>query len=341
MEGSGDKSGGDPLGLSKDEVRAVARRSPRGSLKSFLKDMRDLTRFGTLKATVREFQRDDILSISAGLAYYLILALFPFILVLVSMLGTFSSPEFANEVLDYFKQVLPGPVYDTVNTYLRDTIAGNNKAPGLLSFGIIGTIWAASGAFSAFMNAINKAYDVEETRPFWKAKLVAVLMTLGLTVIILVGVLLLTVGPQIGEWIARFAGLDDEFLIAWGIARWPIALLLMMFSVALLYYFAPAVNQPFRWITPGGLVGVLLWVLASVAFNLYVSSDFNTYNQTYGAIGTVIILLLYLYISSTAILFGAELNATLVRLKEEISGQSILDGEPADNKPSVLESEEP
>lgn len=341
MEGSGDKGGGDPasLGLSKDEVQAVARRSPRGSLKSFFKDLRDLARFGTLKATFQRFQRDDILSISAGLAYYLILALFPFILVLVSILGTFSTPEFANNVLDYFKQVLPGPVYQTVNDYLGDTIAGQNKAPGLLSVGIIGTIWAASGAFSALMNALNKAYDVEETRPFWKAKLIAILMTLGLTLIILVGVLLLTIGPQIGEWIANFAGLGEEFMMAWSIARWPIALMFMVLSVAMLYYFAPDANQPFRWITPGGLVGVLLWVLASVAFNLYVSSDFNTYNQTYGTIGTVIILLLYLYISSIAILFGAELNATLVRLKEEISGEQILDAEPAHEKPPVLGSE--
>jgi len=154
-------------------------------------------------------------------------------------------------------------------------------------------------------------------------------------------VLLLTVGPQIGEWIADGFGLGGVFDLVWGIVRWPVALLFMVLSVALLYYFAPAADQPFRWITPGGLVGVLLWVLASVLFNLYVSSDFNTYNQTYGSIGTVIILLLYLYISSAVILFGAELNATLVRLKEEISGQQILDAEPADNKPDILESEEP
>ncbi len=341
MQSSGDKRDGDPvgLGLSKDEIQAVARRPPRGSLKNFLGDLRTLTRFGTLKTTVQEFQRDDILSISAGLAYYLILALFPLILVVVSLLGTFSSEQFANEVLSYFRQVLPGPVYDTVNAYLGDILSGDRPAPGLLSVGILGTIWAASGAFSAFMNALNKAYDVEETRPFWKAKGIAILMTLGLTGFILVGVLLLTVGPQIGEWIADLFGLGGVFEVVWSIARWPVALLILVLSVALLYYFAPDADQPFRWITPGGLVGVLLWVLASVAFNLYVSSDFNTYNQTYGSIGTVIILLLYLYISSIAILFGAELNATLVRLKEEISGEQILDAKPADNKPNVLESE--
>jgi membrane protein len=110
-------------------------------------------------------------------------------------------------------------------------------------------------------------------------------------------------------------------------------------TVALLFYFAPDANQPFRWITPGGVVGILLWVLSSVAFNLYLSSDFNTYNKTYGSIGTVIILLLYLYISSLTILFGATLNATLVRIKEEVSGEQILDAEPANDKTDVIEDE--
>jgi membrane protein len=121
--------------------------------------------------------------------------------------------------------------------------------------------------------------------------------------------------------------------------RWPAALLFMVVTVALLFYFAPDANQPFRWITPGGVVGILLWVLASVAFNQYLSSDFNTYNKTYGSIGTVIILLLYLYISSLTILFGATLNATLVRIKEEISGEQILDAEPANDRPDVIEDE--
>jgi membrane protein len=121
--------------------------------------------------------------------------------------------------------------------------------------------------------------------------------------------------------------------------RWPAALLFMIATVALLYYFAPDAGQPFRWITPGGFIGVILWVLASLAFNLYASSDFNTYNETYGSIGTVIILLLYLYISSLTILFGATLNATLVRIKEEVSGQQILDAKPANEKPDIIDTE--
>jgi membrane protein len=324
--------------LSKEELRAVAQRPASGSPMNFLRDLRSLLRFQALKATVQEFQRDDALGLAAQLAYYLILALFPFILVLVSLMGTFGSEELASEVLGYFRQVMPEEAYKIIETFTGNIISGDAKAPGLLSFGILFTIWVASGAFAALINALNRAYDVQETRPFWKVRGIAILMTLGLSVLILAGVLLLVLGPQIGATIANVFGLGDLFLLVWDIARWPVALLFMVFTVALLYYFAPDVDQPFRWITPGGLIGVLLWVLASLAFNFYVS-NFGSYNKTYGSIGAVIVLLLYLYISSLTILFGATLNATLVRMKEEISGEQILDAKPANEKPEILDEE--
>jgi membrane protein len=321
----------------------VARRPSRGSLAAFFKDLRTLLGFAMLKRTIVKFQKDDVPGLAAQLAYYLILALFPFVLVLVTVMGTFSNEAFANDVLGYFEQVLPGPVFELVRRYLQDVLAGRNKAPGLLSFGIIGTIWAASGAFSAIINALNRAYDVEETRPYWKVKGLAILMTFGLSGLILVGVLLMLAGPAIGEQVANIFGLGEEFLIFWNVARWPVALLFLVVVIALIYYFAPDVQQPFRWITPGGVVGVALWLLASVAFRLYVASPYNSYNEsgTYGPIATAIILLLYLYISSVAILFGAELNAALVRLKEEISGQQVLDAEPADEPCPPTEEEHP
>ena len=324
--------------LSKEELQSVARRPARGSLKNFLRDLRDLASFRALKATVEEFQRDDALGIAAQLAYYLILALFPFILVLVSLLGTFGSEELASEVLGYFQQVMPEQAYEIIKDFTDNIISGKAEAPGLFTFGILFTIWAASGAFAALINALNRAYDVQETRPFWKVRGIAILMTLGLSVLILIGVLLLVLGPQIGEAIANVFGLERTFLVVWEVARWPVALFFMMFTVALLYYFAPDVDQPFRWITPGGLIGVVLWVLASVGFNFYVS-NFGSYNKTYGSIGAVIVLLLYLYISSLTILFGATLNATLVRMKEEISGSQILDAKPANEKPDILDDE--
>jgi membrane protein len=324
--------------LSKEELRGVARRPARGSPINFLRDLKDLLSFRALKATVQEFQRDDALGIAAQLAYYLILALFPFILVLVSLMGTFGSEELASEVLTYFQRVMPQQAYAIIETFTANIISGQAEAPGLFTFGILFTIWAASGAFAALINALNRAYDVQETRPFWKVRCIAILMTLGLSVLVLIGVLLLVLGPQIGDTIAQVFGLKDTFELGWNIARWPAALFFMVFTVALLYYFAPDVEQPFRWITPGGLIGVLLWVLASVAFNFYVS-NFGSYNKTYGSIGAVIVLLLYLYISSLTILFGATLNAILVRMKEELSGEQIMDAKPANVKPDVFDEE--
>jgi membrane protein len=324
--------------LSKEELRGVARRPAEGSLKNFLRDLRDLASFRALKATVQEFQRDDALGIAAQLAYYLILAIFPFILVLVSLMGTFGSPELASEILAYLQRVMPEQAYDLIETFTANIISGQAEAPGLFTFGILFTIWAASGAFAALINALNRAYDVQETRPFWKVRGIAILMTLGLSVLILIGVLLLVLGPQIGEAIANVFGLEETFTLVWEVVRWPVALFFMVFTFALLYYFAPDVDQPFRWITPGGLIGVLLWVLASVGFNFYVS-NFGSYNKTYGSIGAVIVLLLYLYISSLTILFGATLNATLVRMKEEISGSQILDAKPANEKPDILDDQ--
>ncbi|CAA9398876.1 MAG: Inner membrane protein YihY, formerly thought to be RNase BN [uncultured Rubrobacteraceae bacterium] len=327
--------------MPREELQAVARRPAKGSLKNFFGDLRDLMQVRTLRATVQEFVRDDALGLAAQLAYYLILAIFPFILFLVAVLDAFgsSSPQFVNELFDYLRRVMPAQVFDLIEAYTERTLRDEDTAPGLLSAGILGTIWAASGAFSSLINALNRAYDVQETRPFWKVKGLAILMTLGLSILVLGGALLLIAGPSIGETIAEVFTLDDEFVVVWSVARWPAALLFMVATVALLFYFAPDAGQPFRWITPGGFVGIVLWVLASVAFNLYLGSDFNTYDKTYGSIGTVIVLLLYLYISSLTILFGATLNATLVRMKEEISGERILDAEPAHEKPDLLDEE--
>ena len=323
--------------LSKEELQSVARRPARGSLKNFLRDLRDLASIRALKATVQEFQRDDILGIAAQLAYYLILALFPFILVLVSLLGTFGSEELASEVLGYFQQVMPEQAYEIIKDFTNNIISGKAEAPGLFTFGILFTIWAASGAFAALINALNRAYDVQETRPFWKVRGIAILMTLGLSVLILIGVLLLVLGPQIGEAIANVFGLERTFLVVWEVARWPVALFFMVFTVAF------STTSPPTWTSlsagsPGGPDRDALWVLASVGFNFYVS-NFGSYNKTYGSIGAVIVLLLYLYISSLTILFGATLNATLVRMKEEISGSQILDAKPANEKPDILDDE--
>lgn len=305
----------------------VANRPADGSYGGFLRDLASLMSLTALKRTAAEFQRNDGMGLAAQLAYYLILAMFPLMLVFLSVLGTFSSPELAQGLLSYFGRVLPGQVYGLIEEYMGSILSGDSEAPGLLSFGILGSLWAASGAFSALINALNRAYGAEESRPFWKVKLLAVVMALALSGLVLAAVVLLVLGPQIGKAISGYFGLSGAFDVTWNLLRWVVALMFLMVTVALVYYFAPDVEQPLRWITPGGVVGVLLWVLASLGFSFYVG-NFGAYDETYGSIGAVIVLLLYLYISSLAILFGAELNATLVRMKEEISGKQVLRGVP-------------
>lgn len=320
-------------------VRRVIRRQVAGSTVGFLGDMADLLRYRAAKRAVQQIYRDDILGLAAQLAFYLTLGLFPFLLVIFSLMGTFSSDQFAEDLLAYFVQVLPVQVYDLIDAYVSDVLRGRNPAAGLLSFSIIGTLWVISNAFAATTRALNKAYDVEETRPFWKVRGLALLMAVGLSGIIYLALVLLIAGPNIGENIAGYFGFGELFSIVWSVVQWLVALGILVVTFAMLYYFAPDLDQPFRWITPGGFIAVMLWVVASLIFRFYVNSDFVSYNQTYGSIGAAIILLLYLYLVSFALLVGAELNAVLVKMKEELSGKEIINGKDANEKPAMIQDE--
>lgn len=310
-----------------------------GSVGEFLADMATLLRYRAAKRVVQQIYRDDVLGLAAQLAFYLTLGLFPFLLVIFSLMGTFSSDQFAEDLLAYFVQVLPVQVYDLIDAYVADILRGRNPAAGLLSFSIIGTLWVISNAFTAITYALNKAYDVEETRPFWKVRGLALLMAVALSGIIYIALVLLIAGPKIGASIAAYYGFGELFSVVWSVVQWLIALAILVFTFAMLYYFAPDLEQPFRWITPGGFLAVALWVVASLVFRLYVNSDFVSYNQTYGSIGAAVILLLYLYLVSFALLVGAELNAVLAKMKEELSGEEIITGEPANEKPPMMEDE--
>lgn len=323
----------------KAKASGIAGRPVAGSAISFLADMGSLLRYKAVKRTVQQTYRDDITGLAAQLAFYLTLGLFPFLLVIFSLMGTFSSDGFAEDLLAYFVQVLPIQVYNLIEAYVADILRGRNPAAGLLSFSIIGTLWVISNAFAAITRALNKAYDVEETRPFWKVRGLAMLMALALSGIVFIALILLIAGPNIGESIAVYYGFGRLFAFLWSIAQWLVALAILVATFAMLYYFAPDVEQPFRWITPGGFIAVILWVVASLVFRLYVNSDFVSYNQTYGSIGAAVILLLYLYIVSFALLVGAELNAVLVKMKEEISGKEVIDGKPANEKPPIFQDE--
>jgi membrane protein len=204
--------------------------------------------------------------------------------------------------------MLPGEALQLVQDHVRELVT--NRRGGLLSLGLLAALWTSSSAVTAITDSLNRSYDVEEGRPFWKVRLMAILLTIGLSVFIIVSLILLTFGPQIGGWIADKVGLGSVFKLAWNILRWPVIVGLIIVAMALIYYMAPDVEQEWQWITPGSVVAVVGWLLASLGFSFYVN-NFGSYNATYGSIGAVIVLLTWMYVSGFFILVGGEINAEI------------------------------
>ena len=250
------------------------------------------------KRTFKAFLADDAMGLSAQVAFSSLLAFFPAVVFLVGLLDLIGA---YGALKDFLVPVAPGDVLDTVDTLQQDTSRGTSAVAFVL--GAAGAVWAASGAMSAVIKAVNRAYDRDETRPFWKVRLigVALVMLMGL---VLAGLLLLIVfGGPLGTAIADQAGLGGAFELLWSILRWPIAFL------AILIFFG------LEWLTPGALVGSVMWLALSGLFALYTSFS-DSYSRTYGALASGIILLLWLHYSAFALLFGAELNSELDRQVE-------------------------
>lgn len=260
------------------------------------------------KESVKEFLDDDMATYAAALAYQVLLSLFPFIIFLIALLSFLRIPGFFNWLVEQARGVLPEDALGQVTEVIGEV--QNQREGGLLSFGIIAAVWIASAGIRSTMNAMNAAYGVEEGRPAWKRYLVSILYTLGLAVVIVVAVGLMLVGPQVMTWLTEQFGMDQLFVTLWRWLRLPVAVVLLMLAVALIYYFAPNVDQRFRFITPGTVLAVIVWVAASLGFSYYVS-NFANYSATYGSIGAIIVLLLYFFLSSLVLLFGAEVNAVI------------------------------
>jgi membrane protein len=283
---------------------------------------------GVLRRTVREFQEDKLTIWAAALTYYGILSIFPALIALVSILGLIGQSA-TQPILDNLSGIAPGPAKDILTSAVENMQKGRGTAGVLFFVGIAVAIWSASGYVAAFMQASNNIYDVEEGRPVWKTLPVRV----GLTVVLLLLLAASAVAVVFTGSLARHAGdvlgVGGTALDVWAIAKWPVLLLVVSFMFALLYYASPNVKHPgFRWITPGGIIAVLVWIVASALFALYVA-NFGSYNKTYGALAGVAIFLLWLWISNIAILLGAELNAELER------GRRIEAGQDADEEPFV------
>jgi membrane protein len=257
---------------------------------------------------INAIHNDDCFGRAAQLAYYFFFALFPFLLFLTTLVGYIPVPNLTDRIMELLVQILPGNASHLVEDNVHELVTVQRG--GLLSFGIVAALWTSSSAIAAIISGLNRAYGVEEGRPFWKVRGLAILLTIGFSLFLIISMVLLTFGPWIGGWIATKVGLGSAFQIAWNLLRWPAILVLLMLAVAILYDFGPDVDQKWRWITPGSVVAVLAWIAASFGFAYYVNK-FASYNAAYGSIGTVIVLLTWMYLTGFFILVGGEINAVL------------------------------
>lgn len=256
----------------------------------------------------RETQRDDIFGRAAQLAYYFLLALFPALLFLTALIGLFPVKETLPELMQYLQTVLPADALSLLERYLDNVVQGTGG--DILSLGLLGALWASSSGVTAIMDALNVVYGAKETRPYWKVRLIASLLTIGLAGFIILSITLILYGARIGEWIANIVGLGWLFLLSWNILQWPVAILLMLFALAVIYYTCPNIEHDWRWVTPGSVCAVSLWLALSLGFKAYVE-HFGNYNAAYGSIAGVIVLMLWLYLTGMVMLLGGEINAQI------------------------------
>ena len=266
-----------------------------------------------VKRAVSEFSKDHVTDLAASLTYFAVLSMFPMLLALVSLLGVFGQGQ---QTADGINQLIATYAPADLADLLGDTVTGlaTHGGAGLaLITGLAGALWASSGYVGAFSRAMNRIYEVEEGRPFWKHKPQMLLLTVALVLILAVIVFALVLSGDIARGIGGLMGLGDATVLVWDIAKWPVVLGLAVLAIALLYYFTPNVKQPrFRWISLGAGVALVAAGLATVGFTVYVA-NFASYNATYGIIGSVIVLLLGLWIINTVLLFGAEIDAEIER----------------------------
>lgn len=261
--------------------------------------------------------KDDVFGRAAQLAYYFLLALFPLLLFLISILGAVvgENSQMQADLFRYLGNVLPSDAGKLVQETVRGAIEASGG--GKISFGILAAIWAASNGVGAICDSLNIAYGVKETRPWWKGRLVSVGLTIALAVLIITALILVLAGHDIADVIARRFGLSQAFEVVWGIIQYPIIIAFVLLAFALIFYFAPNLEKKsWKWITPGAFIGVALWLAVSYGFSLYLKY-FNSYSKTYGALGAVIILMLWFYLSGIAILVGGEINSEVEKAAAE------------------------
>ena len=260
------------------------------------------------KQVLREVKEEDCSEHAAAMAYYFLFAMFPFFLFLTTLIGMLPIPDLLEYLLSRAATMLPGEAFSLIQDNIKALFM--NKKEGLLSIGILLALWASSNAIVSVMDAMNKLYDVEEGRPFWKVRLVAIGLVIGLSLLILLAMVLLMFGTKIGNYIADLIQFGPLFLVAWHLVLIPVILILLMLAIALVYYYTPDVEHTWMWISPGAVVAIPWWIIMSLLFSFYIN-NFGSYDKTYGSIGAVIVLLLWLYLSGFIILVGAVINAVI------------------------------
>lgn len=288
-------------------------------------DPRELSKrswFAVLKRTVTEFKDDDCTDWAAALTYYGVLAIFPAVIALTSLISLVGDPKkTTHSLLGIVDSLGPSSAVNTFAQPVRE-VAHSQSAGFALVLGLAAALWSASGYVGAFGRAANAVYEVEEGRPFYKLRPLQLLVTLVCIIVLALVALSLVVTGPVARAVGDAVGVGSAAVLAWDIAKWPVMAVVVSLIFSLLYYATPNVKQPkFRWFTMGGLIALVVWVAASAGFAFYVA-NFSSYNKTYGALAAVIVFLVWLWISNVAVLFGAEFNAELERGRELAAGMT-------------------
>jgi membrane protein len=287
-----------------------------------------------LKRTVGEFREDNVTDWAAALTYYGVLSIFPALIALISVVGLLGSSA-TGSLLDNLRSFTPGPARDILTNAVNGLSKNRSSSGILFVVGLALALWSASGYVAAFMRAANSIWDAPEGRPIWKTLPVRLGVTVITVVILAAGAVAVVVSGPIARRAGDLLGLGGTAVTVWEIAKWPALVLLFGLLLSLLYYAAPNVVHPgFRWVTPGGVLAIVLWIAASAAFAVYVAA-FSSYNKTYGSLGGIIVFLIWLWVSNIAILLGAEFDAELARER------SISSGQAADREPYLPLRNEP
>lgn len=272
-----------------------------------LKILLNILSIGIHKETLRSFFKSDMVTYASAVAFQMLFAMVPFIIVFIAILGLFDLEALYHVILDHAEFVIPDEAAQIVEHVVEEI---EQPAGGLISIVLLIALWLASSALRSVAHALNIVHQVDESRPFWSQFLLSLVYTIAIALLLILALLFMITGSQILEWIAGLVNLDEIFILLWTWLRWPVAAILLMVTIAFIYFAAPNKKQKFKDIIPGSVLAVLVWIILSIGFDFYMRT-FVDLSILYGSLGIIIFLLIYLYICSAVLLYGAQLNIVL------------------------------